>query len=93
MNVSDAHISRRRSGPASVAGSDYEAYYDGVVEDRFYNHAKYITLSSDQKNELQLKHKYKGCMKIAGARGMIEEAMASASVKMNRRNTIKPSSL
>jgi hypothetical protein len=25
MNVSDAHITRRHSGPASVAGSDYEA--------------------------------------------------------------------
>jgi hypothetical protein len=44
MNVSDLHITRRHSGPASVAGSDYEASYDGVVEDRFYNHAKYRTL-------------------------------------------------
>jgi hypothetical protein len=39
MNVSDAHITRRHNGPASVAGSDYKSYYDGVVEDRFYNHA------------------------------------------------------
>jgi hypothetical protein len=41
-NMSDAHITRRHSGPASVAGSEYEASYDGVVEDRFYNHAEYI---------------------------------------------------
>jgi hypothetical protein len=60
MNVSDSHITRRHSGPASVAGSDYEASYDGVVEDRFYNHAKYRTLSSDQKNELRLKRKHRG---------------------------------
>jgi hypothetical protein len=31
MNVSVAHITRRHNGPASVAGSDYEASYDGVV--------------------------------------------------------------
>jgi hypothetical protein len=31
-----------------------------VVEDRFYNHAKYITLSSDQKNEPRLKRKHRG---------------------------------
>jgi hypothetical protein len=60
MNVSDAHITRRHSGPASVAGSNYEAYYDGVVEDSFYNHAKYRALSSDQKNELRLKRKHRG---------------------------------
>jgi hypothetical protein len=40
MNVSDAHITCRHNGPASVAGSNYEAYYDGVVEDRFYNHVE-----------------------------------------------------
>jgi hypothetical protein len=57
--VSDAHITRRHSGPASVAGSDYEASYDGVVEDRFYKHAEYKTFSSDQKNELQLKRKHR----------------------------------
>jgi hypothetical protein len=39
MNVSDVHITRLHNGPASVAGSDYEESYDGVVEDRFYNHA------------------------------------------------------
>jgi hypothetical protein len=39
MNVSDAHTTHRHNGPASVAGSDYEASYYGVVEDRFYNHA------------------------------------------------------
>jgi hypothetical protein len=55
MNVSDANITHRHSGPASVAGSDYETSYDGVVEDRFYNHAEYRTLSSDQNNELRLK--------------------------------------
>jgi hypothetical protein len=60
MNVSDAHITRRHSGPASVTGSDYEASYDGVVEYRFYNHAEYRTLSSDQKNELRLKRKHRG---------------------------------
>jgi hypothetical protein len=60
MNVSDAHITRRHSGPESVAENDYEASYDGVVEDRFYNHAEYITLSSDQKNELRLKCKHRG---------------------------------
>jgi hypothetical protein len=58
INVSDAHITRRHSGPASVAGSDYEASYDGVVEYRFHNHAEYRTLSSDQKNELRLKRKH-----------------------------------
>jgi hypothetical protein len=31
-----------------------------VVEDRFYNHAEYRTLSPDQKNELWLKHKHRG---------------------------------
>jgi hypothetical protein len=31
-----------------------------VVEDRFYNHAEYRTLSSDQKNELRLKRKHRG---------------------------------
>jgi hypothetical protein len=61
MNVSDAHITHHHSGPASVAGSDYEASYDGVVEDRFYNHAENRTLSSDQKNELRLKRKHRGC--------------------------------
>jgi hypothetical protein len=60
MNVSDAHITRRHSGPASAAGSDYAASYDGVVEDRFYNHTEYITLSSNQKNELRLKRKHRG---------------------------------
>jgi hypothetical protein len=60
MNLSDAHITRRHNGPASVAGSDYEASYDGVVEGRFYNHAEYRTLSPDQKNELQLKRKHRG---------------------------------
>jgi hypothetical protein len=60
MNVSDAHITRRHNGPASVAGSNYEASYDGFVEDRFYNHAEYRTLSPDQKNELQLKRKHRG---------------------------------
>jgi hypothetical protein len=60
MNVSDAHITRCHSGPASVAGSDYEASYNGVVEDRFYNHAEYRILSSDQKNELRLKRKHRG---------------------------------
>jgi hypothetical protein len=30
-----------------------------VVEDRFYNHAKYRTLSSDQNNELRLKRKHR----------------------------------
>jgi hypothetical protein len=60
MNVSDAHITRRHNGPASVAGSDYEASYDGVVEDRFYSHAEYRTLSPDQKNELRLKRNNEG---------------------------------
>jgi hypothetical protein len=60
MNVSDAHITRRHSGPASVSGSDYEASYDGVVEDRFYKNTEYRTLSSDQKNELRLKRKHRG---------------------------------
>jgi hypothetical protein len=60
MNVSDAHITRRHSVPASVAGSDYEASYNSVVEDRFYNHADYRTLPSDQKNDLRLKRKHRG---------------------------------
>jgi hypothetical protein len=60
MNVSDAHITRRHNGPASVAGSDYEASYDGVVGDRFYNHVEYRTLSPDQNNELRLKRKHRG---------------------------------
>jgi hypothetical protein len=72
MNVSDAHITLHHSGPASVAGSDYEASYDGVVEDRFYNYVKYRTLSSDQKNELRLKRNHRGGDATAGARGMIE---------------------
>jgi hypothetical protein len=60
INTSDTHITRCHSGPASVAGSDYEASYNDVVEDRFYNHAEYKTLSSNQKNELRLKRKHKG---------------------------------
>jgi hypothetical protein len=60
MNMSDAHITRRHSGPASVAGSHYVASYVGVVEDRFYNHAEYRNLSFDQHNELQLKRKHRG---------------------------------
>jgi hypothetical protein len=60
MNVSDAHITRRHNGPASVAGSDYYSSYDGVVEDRFYKHAEYRTLSPDQKNDLRLKCKHRG---------------------------------
>jgi hypothetical protein len=60
MSVSDAHITRCHNGPASVAGRDYEASYYGVVEDRFYNHARYRTLSPDQKNELRLKRKHRG---------------------------------
>jgi hypothetical protein len=31
-----------------------------VVENRFYNHAEYRTLSPDQKNELRLKRKHRG---------------------------------
>jgi hypothetical protein len=58
MNVSDAHITRRHNGPASIAGSDCKASYDGVVEDKFYNHAKYRTLSPD--HELRLKRKHRG---------------------------------
>jgi hypothetical protein len=53
MKVSDAHITRRHNGPASVAGSDYEASYDGD------NHAEYRTLSPDQKNELRLKRNHR----------------------------------
>jgi hypothetical protein len=60
MHVSDAHITHRHSGPASIAVSDYEAYYDGVVENRFYNHAEYRTLSSDENNELRLRRKHRG---------------------------------
>jgi hypothetical protein len=60
MDVSNAHITRRHNGPVSVAGSDYEASYDGVVEDRFHNHAEYRTLSPNQKNELRLKRKHRG---------------------------------
>jgi hypothetical protein len=33
---------------------------DGVVEDRFYNHAEYRTLSSGKKNELRLPRKHIG---------------------------------
>jgi hypothetical protein len=58
--VSDTHITRHHSGPAAATGSDYEAPYDGVVEDRFYNYAEYRTLSSDQKNKLRLKRKHRG---------------------------------
>jgi hypothetical protein len=39
MNVSDTHITHCNSGPAAAAGIEYEAPYDGVVEDRFYNQA------------------------------------------------------
>jgi uncharacterized protein (DUF305 family) len=60
MNVSDAHITRHHNGPASVAGSDYEASYYGVVEYRFYNYAKYRTFSPDQKTDLRLKRKHRG---------------------------------
>jgi hypothetical protein len=60
MNVSDAHINHRHNGPTSVAGSDYEASYDVVVEYNFYNHAEYRTLSPNQKNELRLKRKHIG---------------------------------
>jgi hypothetical protein len=60
MNMSDAHITRRHNGPASVAGSDDEASYYGVVKDRFYNHDEYRTLSPDKKNKLRLKRKHKG---------------------------------
>jgi hypothetical protein len=60
MNVSDTHITRRHSYPASATGSDYEAPYDGVVEDIIYNQAEYRTLSSEQKNELRLKRKNRG---------------------------------
>jgi hypothetical protein len=60
MNVSDAHITHYHSGPASAAGSHYEASYDGVVEDRFYNQVEYRTLSSDQKNDIRLKGKHRG---------------------------------
>jgi hypothetical protein len=31
-----------------------------MVEDRFYNHAKYKTLSPDQNNELRIKRKHRG---------------------------------
>jgi hypothetical protein len=47
MNVSDAHITHHHSDPASVAGSECEVSYDGVVEDRLYNLAEYRTLSCD----------------------------------------------
>jgi hypothetical protein len=57
MNVSDTQVTRRHSGPAAEAGNDYEAPYDGVVEDRFYNQVKYRTFSSEKKNELRLKSK------------------------------------
>jgi hypothetical protein len=60
INVSDAHTTCHHIGPVSVAGSDHDAHYDGVVDDRFYNHAKYRILSSHQKNELWLKLKHRG---------------------------------
>jgi hypothetical protein len=60
MSMSDTYTTRLHSGAASEAGSDYEAQYDGVVEDRFYNQDGYRTLSSEQKNELQLKRKLRG---------------------------------
>jgi hypothetical protein len=60
MNVSDAHITCHHSGPASVSVSDYDASYNGVVEDRFYNHDEYRTFSSNQKNELRLRRKHRG---------------------------------
>jgi hypothetical protein len=37
MNVSDTHNTRHHSIPTAAAGSEYEAPYDGVVEDRSYN--------------------------------------------------------
>jgi hypothetical protein len=60
MNVSDTHITHHSSGPAAAAHSDYKSPYDGVVDDRFYNHAEYRTLSSEQNSELQLKCKNRG---------------------------------
>jgi hypothetical protein len=60
MNVADAHITHHHSGPPAVTGSDYEASYGGVVDDRFYNDAEYRTLSPDQKNKLRLKRKHRG---------------------------------
>jgi hypothetical protein len=60
INVSDAYITCHHNVPASATGKYYEASYDVVVEDRFYNHAKYRNLSPDQKNELRLKRKHRG---------------------------------
>jgi hypothetical protein len=61
MNMSDAHITRRYNGPASVAGSDYEASYDGVVKTCFTTMPN-IVLCHPTKNELRLKlnHRIKG---------------------------------
>jgi hypothetical protein len=64
-----------------------------VVEDRFYNHAGYRTLTTDQKNELRLKRKHRGGYDNGRNKGIIEEAMARASVKRNGRKTRRPSSL
>jgi hypothetical protein len=60
MNVSDAHITGHHNGPASVSGSNYEASYDGVVEDMFYSDVEFRTLSSNQKKDICMKRKHRG---------------------------------
>jgi hypothetical protein len=93
MNASDAHITRHHNGPASVAGSDYEASYDGVVEDRFTTMPNIELCHLIKRTSSGLNASTEVAMTMAGTRGMIEEAMAIASVKMNRRKTRRPSSL
>jgi hypothetical protein len=93
MKVSDSYITCRHNGPASVAGSDYEASYDDVFEYRFYNHAEYRTLSPDQKNELRLKRKHRGGNDNGKNKGNDRRSNGKRVRKTNGRKTRIPSSL
>jgi hypothetical protein len=65
-----------------------------VVEDRFCNHAEYrYFFYLTKRTSSGLNASTEVAMTMAGTRGMIEESMSSASVKMNGRKTRRPSSL
>jgi AAA15 family ATPase/GTPase len=88
MNVSDTHFTSHDSGPTEAAGNDYEAPYDGVVEDRFYNQDEYRTSSSEQNNELRLKRKHRGDDDNGRSKG-IDREINGNRVREDKRNKDK----
>jgi hypothetical protein len=92
MDVSDTHITRLHSGPAAATGSDYEAPYDGVVEDGFTTRLNIEPCHPSRRMSSGQSARTEEAMTTAGAKGMIGESMAITSMKISKRNKGRPSS-